>query len=139
MSRPVSGDLWRYPYLWRWQDSHGETEGRKIRPTVFTAVVQVSPTETFLYILPITGQEPDASRVFAEIPAIEIKRAGLTEGERSWIIFDEHNRDTLEHSFYFDPTQKLAGNFSKTFIKIIATRFLECIQDGMSKRVERND
>ena len=42
------------------------------------------------------------------IPAMEIRRASLSEFKRLWVIFDDHNRDTLETSFYLEPGRRSA-------------------------------
>jgi hypothetical protein len=127
--KPEIGAIWRYPYLWKWQSDRGETEGRKPRPTALVAVVPVSERSTHLYLLPITGTEPSSDRDAEEIPTIEIRRANLTEYKRLWIIFDEHNRDVLEASFYFEPHARIGG-FSRAFIKKMAGRFLGAIRAG---------
>ncbi|OUS06224.1 hypothetical protein A9Q96_09550 [Rhodobacterales bacterium 52_120_T64] len=137
MTKPNTGDLWEYPYLWVHQDERGETEGRKPRPVVFTAVVKASPTKTYLYILPITGTEPDTARDYLEVPPMEVRRAGLDSNKKLWIIFDEHNRDTLETSFYFNSNSKRQGSFSKAFIKVIAKRFMGAFSSKQSKLVNR--
>ena len=137
-NKPTVGDVWRYPYLWMWQAETGETEGRKPRPTLLTAVVPLRTDVTRLYLLPITGSEPEADRDTLEIPVTEIRRAGLSEYKRLWIIFDEHNRDVLETSFYFETNAQI-GAFSKVFIKEIARRFMSAYQnEGMQNTVERN-
>lgn len=123
MTEPVAGDIWRYPYLWVWQSERGETEGRKPRPTVLAAVVPVQTDVTHLYFLPLTATPPDEGREHLEVPAIELRRAGLTDYKRVWVILDEHNRDTLEQSLYFEPGAKV-GTFSKAQTKLIAARFL---------------
>ena len=78
---------------------------------------------TQLCLLPITGLAPDAERDALEIPATEIRRAGLADVKQSWIILDDHNRDTLETSFYLEPAARM-GAFSRTFRAQVAARFL---------------
>jgi len=139
IDKPAIGDIWRYPYLWEWQDRLGEDEGRKPRPTLLSAVVPVADTKTYLYLLPITGTEPLDGRDALEIPAMETRRAGLSEYKRLWIIFDEHNRDILEESFYFEPNGKI-GAFSKAFTKQIAKRFMAAYTSGAAQRgVDRSE
>lgn len=55
MTKPASGDVWRYQYLWRGQHEDGETEGRKRRPTAFVAVLPGKSGGTNLFILAITS------------------------------------------------------------------------------------
>ena len=139
MSDPKAGDVWRYPYLWRWQADAGETEGRKSRPVSLAAVLPLPGATTQLYLLPITGLPPDAERDALEIPATEIRRAGLTDAKQLWIIFDDHNRDTLETSLYFEPDARL-GAFSRTFRAQVAARFLTaCRRRGAASGVDRTD
>lgn len=136
---PAIGDVWRYPYLWNWQAERGETEGRKPRPTLLAAVVPVSDDTTRLYLLPITGTPPTDDRDALEIPAMEIRRANLTEHKRLWIIFDEHNRDILEDSFYFEPHGQI-GAFSRIFVKQIARRFMAAYSSAAGRKgVERTE
>ncbi|MGB3312810.1 MAG: hypothetical protein WBB85_00175 [Albidovulum sp.] len=138
-TRPEIGAVWHYPYLWKWQAETGETEGRKPRPTLLSAVVPIAGDTTRLYLLPITGSEPTADRDALEVPITEIRRAELSEYKRLWIIFDEHNRDTLEESFYFEPTAQI-GTFSKAFVKVIARRFMTAYQtQGARSGVDRTD
>lgn len=138
MTKPQIGDIWRYPYLWEREALAGETEGRKPRPTVLSAVVPVTSKSTLIYLLPITGTEPITDQDSLEIPDIEIRRAGLSEYKRLWIIFNEHNRDPLEESFYFEPNANV-GAFSKAFVKVIATRFARAIRENRSKMVNRTE
>lgn len=123
MTSPKAGDIWRYPYLWSWQASLGETEGRKDRPVTLAAVLPLASDQTQLFLLPITGTEPTTDQDALAVPAMEVHRAGLAEFKRLWVIFDDHNRDTLETSFYFEPGAKI-GSFSKAFRNQIATRFI---------------
>ncbi len=137
--RPEIGAVWRYPYLWKRQAETGETEGRKPRPTLLSAVVPVTGKVTRLYLLPITGSPPTADRDALEVPVTEIRRAELSEYKRLWIIFDEHNRDTLEESFYFEPTAQI-GMFSRAFVKVIARRVMAAYQTrGARSGVDRAD
>lgn len=137
MNEPQAGDVWRYPYLWAWQAERGETEGRKTRPVTLAAVLPIDSTTTHLYLLPITGTPPQADRDALEIPATEIRRAGLTDEVQLWIIFDEHNRDTFETSFYFEPDGRI-GAFSRAFRAQVAGRFLAAYRRGAAaSAVER--
>lgn len=120
--RPTEGDVWHYPYLWRWQKKRGETEGRKDRPVSFVAVVKNRRGETVLFILPITGTEPGHERVAIEIPKTEIRRAGLDSDKRLWLILDEFNVDLLERSFYLEPSARI-GKFSPAFRKVAIETF----------------
>ncbi len=88
--------------------------------------------------MPITGTEPFADQNALEIPATEIRRAGLTEYKRLWVILDEYNRDELETSFYFEPHAGI-GSFSKAFIKVVAGRFAEAIRAKKIYEVKRTE
>lgn len=138
MSKPTAGNIWRYPYLWAWQARRGETEGRKGRPVTLAAIIPVNDKETRLYLLAITGTVPTIDQDALEVPATEIRRAGLSEFKKLWVIVDEHNRDTLETSFYFEPNAQV-GAFSKTFTKQIAARFLvACRSKAAMQGVDRS-
>ena len=138
MTKPKIGDIWRYPYLWKREEEAGEEAGRKPRPTALSAVVPVSDKSTLLYLLPITGTEPTKDQDALEIPATEIRRAGLSEYKRLWIILDEYNRDELESSFYFEPNAGI-GAFSKAFLKVMSARFMKAIRQQRVSMVNRKD
>ena len=135
MTDPGSGDVWRHPCLWLWQAERGETEGRKPRPVTLAAVVPVRSTKTMLYLLPITSLPPDEDRDALEIPITEARRVGLTDERPLWIILDEHDRDTLERSFRFEPGGRI-GAFSKAVLAQVAKRFrAACLRHGAARGV----
>lgn len=134
MSKPISGDVWRYPYLWRWQHEAGETEGRKRRPTAFIAAVPGSDGKTNLFILPITSLPPQ-DRLAIEVPQIEKRRAGLDDLPL-WIILDEYNHDLMEVSYYFEPDARI-GAFSKAFHRKALSAFLRAARSKQSRSVPR--
>ena len=136
MTKPKIGDIWRYPFLWEREQQAGEDPGRKPRNTALAAVVPVSEKSTHLYLLAITGTEPRRDQDALEIPAMEIRRAGMTEYKRLWIILDEYNRDELHKSYYFAPNNQV-GAFSRAFVKVMSARFAEAIRSKSSKAVDR--
>ena len=136
MIKPKIGDIWRYPFLWEREQQAGEDPGRKPRNTALAAVAPVSEKSTHLYLLAITGTEPRRDQDALEIPAMEIRRAGMTEYKRLWIILDEYNRDELHKSYYFAPNNQV-GAFSRAFVKVMSARFAEAIRSKSSKAVDR--
>ena len=136
MTKPQIGDIWRYPFLWETEQKAGNEEGRKPRNTALAAVVPVSEKSTHLYLLAITGTEPRKGQDALEIPAMEIRRAGMTEYKRLWIILDEYNRDELHKSYYFEPNNQV-GAFSRAFVKVMSGRFAAAIRHKSSKAVDR--
>ena len=136
MIKPKIGDIWRYPFLWEREQQAGEDPGRKPRNTALAAVVPVSEKSTHLYLLAITGTEPRRDQDALEIPAMEIRRAGMTEYKRLWIILDEYNRDELHKSYYFAPNNQV-GAFSRAFVKVMSARFAEAIRSKSRKAVDR--
>lgn len=133
---PHEGDIWRYSYLWRWQDKRGETEGRKDRPISFVAIASSAAGSTLLFILPITSQEPNRGTMAIEIPQTEIHRAGLDADKRLWLILDEFNLDVLEHSHYFEPSARI-GSFSTAFRAVAIRAFRKCYLAKRAKAVRR--
>ncbi|WP_105404754.1 hypothetical protein [Neorhizobium sp. T7_12] len=132
------GEVISYPYLWAWQQQHGETEGGKQRAVcVVVAIRGASDGNTHLALLAITTQPPQAGRAALEIPHIERKRAGLGDLKQSWITVDEYNYDIVERSWYIEPNQDTLGRFSKSFMIKIAGLFAEA--RGRSSRVNRFD
>jgi hypothetical protein len=110
------GNVVKYSYLWAREYSHGETTGRKTRPTcVLIVVAGASGKSTLLF--PITSQQPHPGRDAIEVPDIEARRAKLYQP--AWIIIDEFNRDVLTDSFALEDTRPI-GRFSKTFMLRLA-------------------
>lgn len=132
------GDVWRYPYLWRWQDHRGEAEGRKPRPCVLAVKVAATEAKTRLFLLAITSKGPNAETVTLQVPDIERRRAGLTHDLELWIILNEVNVDILEDSFYLEPDGKL-GSFSASFLKTIKTELLAEMKKQHIRPISRSD
>ncbi len=132
------GDIWNYPYLWRWQDNRGETEGRKSRPCALAIKAVLSPTQTRLFFLAITSKAPDQNKSALLIPDTERHRAHLSREMKLWIILDEINVDILEESFYLEPDAKI-GSFSPAFLKTIKSNLLVLLKKAKIKSVRRTD
>lgn len=66
-----------------------------------------------------------------------MRRAGLTDLKRCWIVVDEYNYDIAERSWYIEADGKPLGRFSKAFMMKIAGAFLEARSVG--RRVSRLD
>lgn len=115
------GTVLAYPYLWRWQETRGETEGRKDRPVcVLAAVTGPGDGHTHLVILAISSQPPRAGEQAIEIPQMECRRAGLSDWAGGWVTVSEYNYDIAERSYYLDPRQEPLGRFSKPFTQLLA-------------------
>ncbi|WP_374373707.1 hypothetical protein [Tabrizicola sp.] len=138
MTDPVEGEVWRYPYLWGWQDDRGETEGRKDRPTAIIAAVHDAQGQKHLFLLPLTTKPPHSRQNAVEVPVIEARRAGLTDSERIWVVLDEYNYDLLQESVYFDPDGKI-GRFSRTFSKKLLAVYGVILAKQKSRRINRRD
>ncbi|MEQ8399304.1 hypothetical protein [Thalassobaculum sp.] len=133
------GTVFHYPYLWRWQATRGETEGRKDRPVcVLAAVVGPADGLTHLVLLAISSQPPRAGQQALEIPEMECRRAGLGEWTRGWVTVDEYNHDIAEHSYYLDPDQEFLGRFSKSFTQRLAIAAAPLFR-RRAARVDRRD
>jgi len=96
--QPKVGDVWQYPYLWARQDARGETEGRKSRPCLLAFLLNLSDGEDQVFLLAITSQPPQDGQMAIEVPEIEKQRANLDRHIKLWIILDERNEDSLQHS-----------------------------------------
>jgi len=116
---PANGSVIRYPYLWRWQNERGETEGRKERPVCMMLAIPRGE-ETHLVLLAISGTPPRSDQTALEIPPLECRRAGIREWKESWITVSEFNYDIAERSYYYDPNAEVLGTFSKGFLARIA-------------------
>lgn len=74
---PTIGDVWRYPFLWSREATHGETEGRKARPVDMTLVTHNSADDLEVLMVPITSQPPRDNPFAIRVPDTERRRAGL--------------------------------------------------------------
>ena len=140
MSRElVPGQIIGYPYLWARQQDRGETEGRKSRPTcVVVAVRSATDGLTHLALLAVTTQPPQSDRTAIEVPETEVRRAGLSDLKRCWVMVDEYNYDVAERSWYIEPDESVLGRFSKTFMMKVAASFGEASRKS-GRRVNRLD
>jgi hypothetical protein len=136
VSEPIEGDLWRYDYLWRWQASAGETEGRKSRPVCFVILIREREGLTRLLILALTTQPPPKDRIALRIPADEMQLAGLTPDHAIWIVLDEFNHDVLEISSYFQPNAHI-GRFSHKFHQKVIAAFRDVVRARKTRIVKR--
>jgi hypothetical protein len=128
-----------YPYLWRWQDERGETEGRKDRP-VSVVLAKQNPKDgaTHLVMLAISSQPPRPGRETIEVPEIECRRAGLSAWKQAWITVSEYNYDIVERSYYLEPDQVPLGRFSRPFMMRLSAAFAPFFRMKRS-RVDRVD
>ncbi|AVX06023.1 hypothetical protein MXMO3_03520 (plasmid) [Maritalea myrionectae] len=118
------GQIVEYEYLWDWQAREGRTNAEKNWPVCLALVIKNSKQGmTHLIILPISGTPPKADQDAIAIPALELRRAGLSDFKSGWITISEYNYDIVERSFYFDPNQKPRGRFSGPFMDQILLRF----------------
>ncbi len=129
------GDVWKYPYLWHREENDGEDAGRKPRPCAVSIFVEREDGQIEVTLLAITSTEPMADQVSIQVPDIEKRRAKLDDIPL-WIIVNEHNTDTPEKSYYFEPNGKI-GSFSSMFIKEVQAAKIKAIQNKKSVDVSR--
>jgi hypothetical protein len=80
-----------YSYLWHREQTKGETEGRKDRPSAVVLVLNRTGFGDVVYVLPTTTSEPKADDPWTlEIPRSIKYRLKLDES-RSWINVTELN------------------------------------------------
>lgn len=136
MIDPVPGRVIEYPYLWRWQERGGETEGRKARPTCLVIAVKGKGDGlTHLALLAISSTAPLPGQTVVDIPATERRRAGLDPDRPAWITVSEWNHDIMEHSFYLTGTPHRCGRFSDGFLRQVMAAFRPFLGNG--DRVDR--
>lgn len=111
---PTAGQVFDYHYLWKWQSSVGETEGRKSRPSCMALVTKNNAGQHVLFIVPITSKEPDKTRVGLRVPETEAHRAKLDKHLPLWVIVDEMNVDILEASYTLE-NRTPRGQFGPAF------------------------
>ena len=126
---PVAGQVFDYHYLWRWQDTLGETEGRKKRPSCLALVTVNTSGQHVLFILPITSKEPNRGRIGLAIPETEAHRGQLDTHIPLWVILDEMNVDILEASYVLeDRTPR--GQFSSAFTDLVLRQVQSMRKNG---------
>ncbi|MFZ2872064.1 hypothetical protein [Zavarzinia sp.] len=124
MTELFSGLVIDYPYLWRWQDDRGETEGRKERPSCLAFVVKgKSDGLTHVALLAISSTAPREGQVTVEVPEAERRRAGLDPAKRAWITVSEWNHDIAERSFYLGRNARRFGRFGDSFLREVLIAF----------------
>ena len=131
------GAIIEYPYLWRWQQERGETEGRKERPGCAILALHGSDGFTHLALLAISSQPAGAGQTAIEVPEIELRRAGLTDAKRAWVTVSEYNYDVAERSWYLDVGRQPLGRFSKSFMARLATAATPLFRRGRA-RIDRS-
>ncbi|GLK70213.1 hypothetical protein KHC23_20335 [Ancylobacter dichloromethanicus] len=127
------GAIIQYPYLWKWQQEHGETEGRKDRPVCVILAVRGSDGLTHLALLAISSRQPGSEQVAIEVPEIECRRGGLSDLKRAWISVSEYNYDIAERSFYLDAGDPFLGRFSRSFVGQLAAAVSPLFQAGQAR------
>lgn len=137
MTRPLAGDVWRYPYLWKRQEQRGEIEGRKDRPVAVVVTLHDANNATHVILLALTTSMPDKDRHSIEIPRRERLQAGLDTERSVWLILDEYNQDILEISPRFDPSARV-GRFSDVFSRQLSIRFAAALRAGDTREIARN-
>jgi hypothetical protein len=86
--------------------------------------------------LPISSTPPRKDQEALEIPALELRRAGLSDAKQGWITVSEYNYDILEKSYHFDARKAPRGSFSKPFLDQINAKFRQTLQ-ARSGKVDR--
>lgn len=136
MTKPLAGEVFSYPFLWKRQQLTGETEGRKHRPVCMAVTSTTANGLTLLFIVPITTQPPMIGRLSVEVPITEAKRAGLDTAKRCWVMLDEYNSDVFERSYVFDDRSPL-GAFSSKFTSHLQVILLNALKAGQVRSVNR--
>ncbi|WP_202620523.1 hypothetical protein [Methylocystis heyeri] len=91
---------------------------------------------THLALLAITRTTPRADQLAVEVPALEIRRIGLSEFKQAWIIVSEYNYDILERSFSLEPPASPLPKLSHRFLKTVLKAFRPILMAGQT-RVDR--
>ena len=134
--RPIAGQVFRYPFLWKRQQAAGETEGRKTRPTCLAVTTATVRGERLLFLLPITTQPSLKGRLAVEVTPMEARRAGLGTDKPCWVMLDEINTDILERSWLFEYRTPL-GAFSPAFADTVRRALLSAAKAGRAGIVDR--
>jgi hypothetical protein len=125
-----------YPYLWRREKDRGEDAGRKGRPVCVAIAMKDRASLTHLALLAITGSEPTGDQKAVELPALEIRRIGLQQHKRAWVIVSEYNYDILERSYALEPPREAPRKLSPGFLKIVLAAFRPIVA-ASAARIDR--
>jgi hypothetical protein len=130
----TQGQIVDYPYLWLWQAEQGRHHGEKARPVCLSIIIEDKKQGIHhLILLPISSTPPRKDQETLEIPALELRRAGLSNTKQGWITVSEYNYDILEKSFHFDPRKAPRGSFSRSFLDQINAKFRQTLQTKSGK------
>jgi hypothetical protein len=133
------GEIFHYPYLWKWQRELDRFEGEKDRPACLALMLRdESKSLTHLVILAISGTPPRADQTAIEIPVLELRRAGLSDAKQGWITVSEYNYDILERSWNFPPNAAPIGHFSAAFTRRVQEAVLSTIR-RKAGRIDRTE
>ena len=138
MAEFSTGDIIDFPSRWAWQAQRGETEGRKDRPCCFALLTRLPNGKHRVFLVPITTVPSAPEMVAVAVPQIEVRRAGLDEHLRQWVILSEWNADVLEDSFYIDH-QAPIGRFSKAFLHQLLDQLRQMLQAGSLTTIRRDE
>ncbi len=139
-SKPATGLVIRYNYLWTRQADAGEDSGRKARPVC--VAIPVGRTGNDVVLFPITTQEP-LGHIAIEIPETERRRLKLPGGRRCWLILDEANHDQMPGSYHLEPiglspARYAYGVLSHAFMRLVLAKLAEAIRSHKFRTVSRD-
>lgn len=109
-----AGGVYRFSYLWSWQEKRGEESGRKIRPVCL--ILKSPDPGGALFLFPITTAQPDEGRFALPIPLAERKSIGLQKP--CWIVLDEYNKAAESSTYDFESIEPI-GRFSEQFFQAV--------------------
>ena len=132
---PKAGQVFGYHYLWKWQATRGETEGRKKRPSCVAVVVVNEAGKHVLFIAAITSKEPRPDQVGIAVPETEARRAKLDVSIPLWGMVNALNADVLESSYTLDERSP-RGAFSPAFTDKIV-RGVQSVRQAGALRLTR--
>ncbi len=98
--------------------------------------VRGSDDLTHLALLAISSRPPTENGAALEVPEIECRRVGLSEGKRAWVTVSEYNYDIAERSWYLDINQPALGCFSRPFMTRLASAAAPLFREPQA-RVDR--
>ena len=136
---PKPGLVINHGYLWRYEATSGQEEGRKDRPCVVILAVEEIEGEKIVTVAPVTHTPPTDSKSAVELPQITKKRLGLDD-QRSWVVTTEVNRFTWPGTDLRPISRKKPNEFAFGFAPADMIRAIgDQIRERQSLQVTKRD
>jgi hypothetical protein len=135
-SKPLSGDVFYYPYRWGHEEDAG-MENPKERTSCLAITTPSKDGTVFLVIAAISDQMSDDALSCIEIPEIEIRRGGLNPMRKAFVHVHECNIDPIGLSWNYNANANQLGRFGKSFTEKIVSSIASNLRAGALRKIDR--